>query len=215
MFPNINILDILLTLPGILLGFTFHEYAHAYMANRFGDPTPARQGRLTANPLAHIDIFGFIFIILFHFGWAKPVQTNPSYYRGNVRKKDMIVSIAGPVTNLIIALASALIFFGIIKTGLIGVINIGSLSIIIQILDRIIWINCILFIFNLIPIPPLDGFHILADLLPPSMYRAIYALERYGFIILMVFIVLPFSNVIISTAAGFIYDNIYLLFGIY
>jgi Zn-dependent protease len=215
MFPNIDIMEILLTLPGILIGFTFHEYAHAYMANRFGDPTPKSQGRLTANPLAHIDIFGFIFIILFHFGWAKPVQTNPSYYRGNVRRKDMMVSLAGPVMNLIIAFIGALVFVLLVKTGLLNGMSMTSSRIILEILDRLVWINCILLIFNLIPIPPLDGFHILVDFLPPSAYRAIYAIEKYGTFVLMFFIILPISGVIISGAAGFIYDKIFLLFGLY
>lgn len=214
MFPNIDIRETILTIPAILIAFTFHEYAHAYMATRFGDPTPGRQGRLTANPLAHIDPWGFILILLFRFGWAKPVQTNPSNYRGNVRQKDLLVSLAGPVTNLIIAVAAGLICILLIRSGFLRSIGGNSASIILEIMENVIYINCILFIFNLVPIPPLDGFHILSDLLPSSAYRFIYTVERYGFIILMIFIVSPLSNIIVGNGGNYLFYNLLRILGL-
>lgn len=210
MFPRIDIAQILLTLPGILLAFTFHEYAHAYMATKFGDPTPRSQGRLTANPLVHIDIIGFLFIVLFGFGWAKPVHTNPSYYRGNIRKKDMLVSLAGPAANLIIAIVCAIIYTVLIKVGVLNFYSSKSSNIILMMLSYAIDINCVLFVFNLLPIPPLDGFHILVDILPQSAYNIVYTLERYSTLILMVFVILPVSRQIIMFLSSYVLWLIFL-----
>ncbi|MDI6618756.1 MAG: site-2 protease family protein [Clostridiales bacterium] len=204
MFQQLDLLRIITTLPGILLGFTFHEYAHAYMATKFGDPTPKMQGRLTVNPLVHIDIWGLLLIIFAGFGWAKPVVTNPSYYKGNVKQKDLIVSFAGPVMNFIIAFISAAILLLIDKYGILNSVDRNKINIIFMIIEGIIWINCVLFIFNLVPIPPLDGFHVLINILPVKSYGFIYALEKYGQIILLVFIILPFSSTIIGTGAAYI-----------
>ena len=214
MFQNFSLLHALTTLPGILIGFTFHEYAHAYMATKFGDPTPGNQGRLTANPIAHIDIWGFFLIVFAGFGWAKPVQTNPSYYRGDKRQKDLIVSIAGPITNLLIAIIFAILTLVVVKTGIINTLDKNSASIIFNILQSAIWINCVLFIFNLIPIPPLDGFHVLADIVPGNLYNLIDTMERYGYIILMIFIISPLSNAVIGKGAGFIYNAILGVLGL-
>lgn len=212
MLQGFDILDAIIRLPGILIGFTFHEYAHAYAATLFGDPTPESQGRLTVNPLAHIDIWGLLLIIFAGFGWAKPVQTNPSYYKGNVKKKDMIVSLAGPMTNLVIAVIFAFIMVVVARFGLLGKLTSGD--IIMSILYGIVSVNCVLFIFNLLPIPPLDGFHVLADIVPYSSYRLIYTMERYGNIILLVFVLSPFSDIIIGNGARFVYRTIFLLLGV-
>lgn len=208
MFSNFNLLETLTTLPGILLGFTLHEFAHAYMADRFGDPTPGNQGRLTLNPFAHIDIFGLIMIIFAGFGWAKPVQTSPSRYRGNIRQKDIIVSIAGPVANLLIAFATGIVTFILIKTKVLSSMNDSTLEVIEMILTNTIWINCVLFIFNLVPIPPLDGFHVLSDLLPSRFYNILSSIERYSYIILLVFILSPASDEVIVRGASFIMNGI-------
>lgn len=207
------LLETLIKLPGILIGFTFHEYAHAYAAHKFGDPTPERQGRLTANPLAHIDLWGFLLILFANFGWAKPVETNPSYYRGDARKKDLIVSLVGPLANLAIAMIFVFIILVIGRTGLVRTLGVSSANILVEILYSTAWINCILFIFNLVPIPPLDGFHILSDIVPESSYRLIYTMERYGYIILLVFILSPLSDLVIRRGAGFVYKTMFLLMG--
>lgn len=211
MFSNFNLYDTIVTLPGILIGFTFHEFAHAYLATLFGDSTPQRQGRLTVNPLAHIDIWGLLLIIFAGFGWAKPVQTNPSNYHTRVREKDIAVSVIGPVTNLLIAIVVTGIAFVFYKAGF----NNNSSKVLFDILDGAIWINCVLFIFNLVPIPPLDGFHILADILPNSFYRFVEFVQRYGYIILLIFILTPASDYIIQYGAGFVYTSVYRLFGLF
>jgi len=213
MFQNFNLLEAITSLPGILIGFTFHEYAHAYTSARFGDPTPESQGRLTINPLAHIDVWGLLLIIFAGFGWAKPVQTNPSYYRGDVKKKDMIVSMAGPMTNLVIAIIVCIIILVISRLELLGTLDGAMASTVADILYNAAWINCVLFIFNLIPIPPLDGFHILSDLMPESSRNIIFTMDRYGYIILMVFILSPFSDVIIGNGARMVLRAILILLG--
>ena len=109
-----GLLDMILIIPAMLVAFTFHEYAHALVADRLGDKTPRFQGRLTLNPLAHIDPFGFIAVLVFGFGWAKPVQTNPSAYK-DYRKDDLKVSLAGVTANLIVAIIAAVIYALYIK----------------------------------------------------------------------------------------------------
>lgn len=210
MFPNFDLYYTLVTLPGILLGFTFHEYAHAYAATIFGDPTPGRQGRLTVNPLAHIDIWGLLLIIFAGFGWAKPVQTNPSNYHTRVREKDIVVSLVGPFTNLIIAIIAGAVIFIMYRAG----IDYYSSKVLYDILYGVIWINSVLFIFNLIPLPPLDGFHIVVDILPNSFYNFVGFMMKYGNIVLLIFILSPLSNMIVSSGANFVIDFIYKLFGL-
>lgn len=213
MLRNFDLLNAITTLPGILLGFTFHEYAHAYAAVRFGDPTPERQGRLTANPLAHIDPWGLLLILFAGFGWAKPVQTNPSYYKGDVRKKDIIVSVVGPLANLIIAIITAFIILLVVRLDLLGGFDHSTGNIVESILYNTVWINCVLFIFNLIPVPPLDGFHILSDIVSPGLYDFINTMERYGYIILLVFVLSPFSDWIIGKGARTVFNIIFILMG--
>ena len=158
--------SILISLPGILLGLTIHEYCHALAAFKLGDTTARDQGRLTLNPLKHIDIIGFVFIIMAGFGWAKPVQFNPHNLR-NYRRDKAIIAAAGPLSNLILAL----LFIASIR-GLIALLNSDSavrnfpflvstnfVFFVIMIYQATI-INLGLFIFNLLPLPPLDGSHI-------------------------------------------------------
>lgn len=183
------LLNFFIWLPGILVGLTFHEYAHGLVASWLGDPTPAEQGRLTLNPLPHIDWVGFLMLALFHFGWAKPVEVDPRRFTGiGIKKGMMLVSLAGPAMNMILAVIG-LVIYAILSPyqnqewGYLCRALVYSLVI----------INAILAVFNLIPVPPLDGSKILAGVLPDSGAHFIYSLERYGFIILLILI---FSNVI-------------------
>lgn len=176
--------EIALLLPAIIIGLTFHELAHGYVAYRLGDSTAAQQGRLTINPIAHIDPIGFIALFLVGFGWAKPVPVNPFNMRGDPQRNMLLVSLAGPATNIVLAFVFAILF----GLGLANLFPYGH-----EIVIRIIYINIVLAVFNLLPIPPLDGSKILAGLLPPSQARIIYTLEQYGFIILLV---LLFTGVI-------------------
>ena len=179
-----QILSKILMIPAILLAFTFHEYAHAIVADRLGDKTPRFQGRLTLNPIAHIDPMGFILILIMGFGWAKPVQTNPSAFK-NYYKDDLKVSAAGPIANLILGFVFAILtvlFFRLAPTN-------GELyTIILQILSLTGAINCMLFFLNLVPIPGFDGFHIVRDLYPKFFYNLSDSIHRYQFLIFMVLI---------------------------
>jgi Zn-dependent protease len=179
---NDEVLSIIITIPAILIAFTFHEYAHAIVADKLGDKTPRFQGRLTLNPISHIDPIGFLMILLLHFGWAKPVQTNPSAYK-NYYKDDLKVSIAGPLANLIIGFIFAFVY--VILDKVLPSNDLGAL--LCQIAETVSLLNCTFFLLNLIPIPGFDGFHILRDLFPKAFYRISDSLYRYQ---LMIFIVL-------------------------
>lgn len=179
-----SIINKMLMLPAILIAFTFHEYAHAIVADKLGDKTPKFQGRITLNPLAHIDIIGFIMILLVGFGWAKPVETNPNSYK-HYYKDDLKVSLAGPLANLLVAFV-----FGILAGIIQKFFAVNQVGIIVYwIAVFTVSINCMLFLFNLIPIPGLDGFHILRDLFPKVFYNIADSLYRYQMIILLIIIV--------------------------
>lgn len=205
-----DFIGMLLTIPGIVIGLTFHEFAHAYASDRLGDPTPRNQGRLTLSPMAHIDPIGFLFLMVFNFGWAKPVQVNTRYFK-NPRRDDILVSAAGPFMNLLLAL-----FFGLmLKLSLGGSLPGGSIYQNLQtILLKTVFINVILFILNLIPVPPLDGFHILAGFMPYRYSNIIYNIEKYGTFILILIIITPAANYIIGKPAANITSFILRIFGI-
>jgi Zn-dependent protease len=203
------IIEKLILLPGIIIGFAFHEFAHALASDRLGDPTPRNQGRLTISPTSHIDPIGLLLILFAGFGWARPVQTNPRHYR-NPRRDDIIVSAAGSAMNLLLSF----VFAGILKIYI--TFNLHTLTsdilshYIVLILLQAVSINILLFVFNLLPIPPLDGFHILKNFIPINKYHLIYNLERYSTIILLLFIISPLSDIVlrslISPISEFILD---------
>lgn len=198
-----DILVKVLLIPGILIGLTFHEYAHAYMADRLGDKTPRFQGRLTFNPLAHIDPIGFLMLLIFGFGWAKPVQVNPSAFK-KYYKDDLKVSLAGPVANLIVALLSA-ILYNVISRFIGAAAGYSTIQwIVLMILKLSVSINCTLFVLNLIPIPGFDGFHILRDLYPSFFYKFAEQVYRYQFIIMIIFLASPLATYIIGGPSSFI-----------
>lgn len=184
----------LLMMPAVLIAFTFHEYAHAVVADKLGDKTPKFQGRITLNPLAHIDLIGFIMIVFVGFGWAKPVETNPNAYK-NYYKDDLKVSIAGPLANVLVAFIFALI---------VGVINrflpFNEIVVIIYLMAKyVVSINCMFFLFNLIPIPGLDGFHVLRDLFPKAFYNIADSLYRYQMLILIALVMPIFGGESLAT----------------
>ena len=190
-----SIQDMIMMIPAILIGFTFHEYAHAKMADRLGDKTARFQGRLTLNPFYHIDIMGFIFILIAGFGWAKPVETNPRAYK-NYYKDDLKVSLAGPLANLSVAVVGA-IFLSIYAKFIFPLISSGVLAnIILTMIVQIIRINVMLFIFNLLPLPGFDGYHVLRDLYPKFFYKYEGDFYKYRIVILVVLFLTPASNII-------------------
>ncbi len=206
--------DFLLVLPVLLFSVVAHEYAHAWTAYRQGDPTAHMLGRLTLNPIPHIDPFMSVLVpvglwVLSHgtftFGAARPVPVNPRNYR-NYKRGDLIVSSAGIVMNLFLAVACAALFvvFGIAGAALPGAR--GPLGLLQQMMAFGILLNYILAIFNLVPLPPLDGSHLFYHLLPPAWGARYRAVGRYGFLVLLVTFMVPAFgvvwNVLLWPAAG-------------
>jgi len=197
-----NLQYIILLAPPILLALTFHEFSHGWMAYKLGDPTAKLAGRLSMNPLVHLDPFGTLMIFLVRFGWAKPVPVNPRYFKEP--KRDMLlVSIAGPGANMLLAFVSGMV----LRTFHAGSFNFLPANILQPIYIMVkfsLQINLALAIFNLLPVPPLDGSKILYGILPPQ-YEYIYEyLERYGPFVLMGLILFGMLNRILSLGA-FIY----------
>jgi Zn-dependent protease len=170
---------VLWVLP-ILFAITVHEVSHGWVAYRLGDPTAKLGGRLTLNPLKHLDPIGFILLIYVHFGWAKPVPVNPMYFR-NPRRDMLLVSLAGPTSNILTAVVVAVIL------RLPFITLIGKIPHLL--LLYLFYISVILCFFNLIPIPPLDGWNILRNILRPSPWM--HQFEAYGFIIILLLVFLP------------------------
>ncbi len=181
----------------ILFAITVHEYAHGKAAEVFGDPTPRMSGRLTLNPLAHIDPIGFLMLIIVRFGWAKPVPINTRYFRDP--EKDMaFVALAGPFANFTLAVLIALVF---------RVIPVPSSELgyfILNVFQYAVWINIALGIFNLLPIPPLDGSRLLRAIVPYEGQVFMDRLEPYGFFVLIFLILFPgFSSTLIFLISYF------------
>ena len=161
-------------LVAILFALTVHEFAHALAATMQGDPTAKLMGRLTFNPMAHIDMIGFLSLLLVGFGWGKPVPVNPIYFK-NKKWGNTIVAVAGPLANFI-----SIIIFGIILRIVISTAILSPGNLLISFLFFIIMINMVLGVFNLIPLPPLDGSHILFNILPSSFNELKYKLAKNG-----------------------------------
>jgi Zn-dependent protease len=179
----------------VFLALPIHEFAHAFTAVRLGDPTPRLEGRYTLNPLVHIDPLGAILIFFAGFGWAKPVRWNPRNITVDLRLGSILVAVAGPLSNLLLAVLSLLLarlFFVADApfSSLVGGINSPLTYEGLNFLLIFAQINVMLFVFNLLPIPPLDGSHVLLALLPSGAQRAFYSVTQYGTLILFAVIFL-------------------------
>ncbi len=196
------ILSKILMLPGIIIGLSFHEFAHAWVSDRLGDPTPRRQGRVTVNPLAHIDWIGFLALLLVGFGWGKPVQIDPSYYK-NRRRDEFLVGIAGVTMNLLIA-----VIFSIPARAIVRAFSGAAASDLIYniylMIFYVVSINVVLMVFNLIPCPPLDGWGILTQIFRLDRYSWWYKVYQYGTWILLALIVFNVTDLILTPLVSLI-----------
>jgi len=190
-------LNLLLNIPAVLIAITVHEFFHAYAALRMGDKTPEYRGRLSLNPFDHLDPLGTLMLVLFRFGWAKPVPINPYNFK-DYKKGTVIVALAGPFSNFALAFITSLIGRLVVPFGL------GYLNIFIQFL---IFINIALGIFNLIPIPPLDGSRLLVLIISPKYEYVLGWLERYGFFIIIFIIAFtPLVELIVEPLTLFFFN---------
>ena len=196
MFDDIGIL--IAGIPAIIIAMVVHEYSHARVAYALGDYTPQLQGRLTLNPVAHVDPIGLLMLFIVHFGWAKPVQINPMNF-SNPRRDDILVSLAGPASNLITAFVFTIMLVLMVK------FHIPFSEGLLVVFKLIIIYNINFAIFNMLPIPPLDGSHILRNVLPYEMSRAYEQLERYSFVFLILIIATPILDYVFVPLQRFIF----------
>lgn len=190
------ILTKILTLPGIIVGLSFHEFAHAWVSDKLGDPTPRRQGRVTINPMAHIDWIGFIALLLVGFGWGKPVQIDPSYYKHR-RRDEFLVAIAGVTMNLIIAVILSIPAKMMLKAYA-STVPSDLVYNIYLIIFYAISINVVLMVFNLLPVPPLDGWGIVTQIFHLDKYDWWYKVYQYGMYILLALIVFNVTDIVLT-----------------
>lgn len=202
LFSREGILALLVSIPGLLLAISMHECAHGYAAYLMGDRTAKYSGRLSLNPLHHLDLVGTLCMLFFHFGWAKPVPINPNNFKRG-RLGIIVVSLAGPFANFIIGLLSALIYLYIL-------IFVRSSAPIWDFLQMVFlystYMNIGLMIFNLIPIPPLDGSKILMEFLPYRIKYQIYRYERYFGLILILLVYMGTMTPILSALQGVVLE---------
>ena len=188
--------DIIYRIPALLIALTLHELAHGYVAYRLGDPTAKQQGRLTLNPLKHIDPIGLLALWLVGFGWAKPVPVNPMYFKGDRRRGMFLVGLAGPATNFVLAF----LFAFLMRVPALQSPNMLFL------LELSLIYNVFFGVFNLLPLPPLDGSKVIAYFLPQSAVVQLNQLEQYGPLLLMLLIftgmlsriLIPMANVVLN-----------------
>lgn len=185
---------LVLLLPAVLFAVTFHEYAHALVAAHLGDPTARQLGRLSLNPLVHLDLLGTLFFVLFGFGWARPVPVNPRNF-AHPRQGMLQVALAGPLANITVAFVVGLL----IKTpGLVGDPWLGFVAMLVR-------INVVLAVFNLIPIPPLDGSRILEGLLPLEQAQAYARIQPYGTVLILLLLSTGVVSQVMTPAVQWLY----------
>lgn len=203
----LSLTNILINVPIALIAITGHELAHAWVSSKLGDPTPRYEGRLTLNPLAHLDPIGTLLMIFTGFGWAKPVGVNPMYYKD--RKKGMaLVALAGPIANFVMAFVGILLAVILMILGEVLGWSTSVISTIFSIADLFCFRNLCLMVFNLIPIPPLDGSKILGMILPNRTYYNVLQYERYAIILIMLLSVTGTFNTIIGSGVNVFYGAI-------
>lgn len=198
------ITDALITVIPALLCITIHELCHGLVAYKLGDNTAKNEGRLTLNPIKHIDIMGLLAMVIFKFGWAKPVPVNMNNFK-NPKSGMAITALAGPVSNLLLA-ALVLLIYGFVYTPLGNAGNVGA--VLLEMLRTTAYLSCMLAVFNIIPIPPLDGSKILFSLLPEREYYKLMQYERFGMILLLIIIVTGTLSSYLTTAVSWVYNGL-------
>ena len=193
-------------LPGLVIALVIHEYAHAKAADVMGDFTPRTTGRLTLNPMAHIDPIGLIMLLVVRFGWAKPVMINARNFR-NWRQGELLVAVAGPIANLLVAFISLLAMAVLFKLGMFS-------EGVRLVLSMMVLFNINFAIFNMLPLPPLDGSKVLMVLLPGRLAYKLMSLERYSFIILIFLMMTPFLTMILIPLQRLVLSIFNLIIGV-
>lgn len=173
----------------LLIAFTIHEFSHAYVAYKFGDPTAKDKGRVTLNPISHIDPLGTLLLLIAGFGWARPVPVNRFNFK-RPRLAGFLVSFAGPLSNLLLAIVGFIIWYSMAAAGLGENMPVYVYTFI----DMFIQINIVLFVFNMLPLPPLDGYHILQDLAPTDVRAKMIQFESYGALIFLILVITPLDQ---------------------
>lgn len=202
-----NIMSFIILLPIRLIAIIGHELGHAWVSTKLGDPTPRREGRLTFNPLAHLDLYGTLLMLLTGFGWAKPVMINPMYYKDR-KKGTALVSIAGPLSNFVMAAVGMLVYAAaIILHAKVGM-ALSVFKIIANIAYMFIYTNLCFMIFNLIPIPPLDGSRVLGLFLSDRTYYTMLRYERWSMLLIMALSLTGAFNSIIGTGVNVVFNLI-------
>lgn len=186
-FLAFDLQDLPYVIVVLLIAFTVHEFSHAYVAYKFGDPTAKEQGRVTLNPIEHLDPVGTIFILLFGFGWARPVPVNRHYFK-KPRLAGILVSFAGPLSNVIVASVGYAVWYGLMATG------VEVSSYLTPFFEMLIRLNLVLFVFNLLPFPPLDGYRIIEDIVSPNVRAKLTQYEQYGTLIFLIIVLTPLNN---------------------
>lgn len=206
-----GILSLLLTLPGVLIAITFHEFAHAFAADKLGDDTPRMQGRLNLNPLSHLDPIGFFMLLFVHIGWGKPVQINPRNFDRKISMSagEAIVSFAGPLMNFILAIVFTIIYFFIGRFAPLFYFSSDIGNIVYLLLINTIYVNIGLGVFNLIPLPPLDGSKIFMHFLPYKAKNWIMEHAQIFYIVFLALWITGLAGVIVSPVIEAIADGVF------
>lgn len=205
-----DLISTLYMIPIILLAIAIHECSHAFVAFKLGDRSQKLQGRMTLDPLVHIDILGLISMILFRFGWGKPVYVDDTNFK-NKSRDNMLVALAGPLSNLILAFIFTVILKILVMTNMVQMASENAIgNVIVTMLVLAIQYNVVFTVFNLLPLPPLDGSKILMHFLPYKLKNTMYKLEQYSFYIFIILIATGLFGTIITPIVNFITYLLYM-----